>query len=373
MSKLSKIPEPVVDAPVPTKEFFDNYSCDAMIEMKATLQRFVQSNSPVLIQSLTKELSDDKDEADTTMSLLPNNCRLFKKKGDFVFLLLEIPPHNRSVQFDITSDRRLSALHMGGLAVEAVQRLAFPYIVFLVVATSIGFGNYRLAKLYVSYRTKPLSGSKKDMLYFCNLPNCGQATNDNRVLPADPDLEVVGYLNGDMQLGVCMGGGNDAGGNLVELGNTAVDLFWTAPFNGDLDLYFRETGKRDKRVNNINTWATNTAKNPLFVLDVNWMPAIPVGELVPLVAQSYTSDSVEKVVSKRVNAIAQKVYDQVWRETLQNNMENSRLSILLRTSLEKIMKRFATNLGASLAALPQGKTRQIIRTAVSESLRDAIQ
>ena len=252
-----------------------------------------------------------------------------------------------------------------------------PYCVFTIIALQAD-EKYFFQRLYVAYRKSSLTGNRSDMLYLPNMMNVGMGGNvGDRPVGRGHNDERDGFSRSDMDLSVCMGSGyNCAKPSLVELANEALSYFWMVPFNGDLGANFERTTPRDRRVENVATWERNSTDS-LSVLDVNWIPSMPLGEFLSILKTRWNNSgqgkaSVRGPATRSMNSIIGNIYDEVWREIKSRNLDNGRLATALHSQIDNIMKKFAAKLGVGLSSLPHDTVRRQVQIAVAEALRESM-
>jgi hypothetical protein len=174
-------------------------------------------------------------ESGVTTPILPLGCRYFSQKGDRSTFMIEQAPTTRQIEWD------------------GRWKLAFPYVVFVVVFSgqAVSTGECR-----IFYRTSPL-GNGDDRL---NRPNLCNTYQDGRI---------------------CTGDVRVTGETLAQKAESFVSAFWRSRFNGDLSDYnYHPAASKFPQVASLETWQTESVKNPLFPLGISWFEA---GKLIDVI------------------------------------------------------------------------------------------
>jgi len=172
--------------------------------------------------------------------VLPQGTRFHIRKGDYDFLVIEQAPSVRTISVSSGLSRDDNRTHFN---------LAFPYVVFLLV-----FKEERMIQQYTSYRAKPLE-SLEDVLCRPNLSN----------------------MDG---LRMCTGFKGHEVDGLIARTNEVVGHFWTSQFNTDWTDNFERYSSQQETLKSFAIWEENSKKNPLFVLDVDWIQKCSLRELI---------------------------------------------------------------------------------------------
>lgn len=165
--------------------------------------------------------------------LLPKGCIYTQPKRNGNVYVIEQEPRIRTINF-LGSDFRLS----------------FPYVIFIVEVDND-------CNLSVFFRNEPVS-SLHDMLYFPCLPNVsesnGKVCNFSLEEPFESDREMV---------------------------EAHIRSFWSSTFNNDLSTFLSFYRKSEPLLSSFDTWQTMTKKDPMFILDVNFLAYKPIIEALP--------------------------------------------------------------------------------------------
>jgi len=164
--------------------------------------------------------------------ILPTGCRLFQQVGDRSVFVIEQVPQVR---------------HLTWIGMQAgnAWKLAFPYVVFIVVlrGEAVATGECK-----VFYRKSPLGNGDEGLLR-TNLCNVYQ---DGRI---------------------CTGNFRVAGTTTAQKAEGFVSGFWGSAFNADLSDYnFRPAARSIPQVSSLAEWQKASEENPLFVLSASWLP-----------------------------------------------------------------------------------------------------
>ena len=182
-----------------------------------------------------------------TPLMLPDRCRMAYTKGNMTLFLIEQSPQVRTV----TVEKEMLKQHSMDNAASSTKTacrftLAYPYVYFLSV-----FHKEKFSYLEVYFRNKPLT-SAREHLYLAPIPNMFRDDRGENVMCMGSDFE-----NRVKQET-----------NLVRQCELAVSEFWQATFSADLGG--GKPHEIDKRIGSYGKWQDNTAKDPLFILGVNW-------------------------------------------------------------------------------------------------------
>lgn len=200
------------------------------------------------VERLARALAGAVDRA-PCCGVLPSGVRLWIERGGFVGVAIELPPQVRTVRWL----RERSRSPFGSGARYATHRLAFPFIVLLVVfERGCPTG---LHQLY--YRTRPLEADQQ--LLLPKLYN---------VVPR-PGLPC--WLCLDFALALEEHGWP---GWVARLS----DSVFSSPYNRSGEAhegssYWTLQPRLDPRLETAESWAEATKKDPLFPLSVPWMQA----------------------------------------------------------------------------------------------------
>lgn len=174
--------------------------------------------------------------------LLAPGTRFFQTRGDHTVAVVEQPPQIRSVQWVNEAQDGFEP-----------RRLAFPFLVFVFSFEGGELDAYQ--QLY--YRTAPLDGLDAPLLH-ANLLNvtCGSDSPAHWLCLGH---EPVAELAWPAKLAA------------------ALDNFWTAGFNYDLEVPrgsgFTRLRHLDPRVSSVESWEAASRENPSFPLSIDWPEA----------------------------------------------------------------------------------------------------
>ncbi|MDR4468962.1 MAG: hypothetical protein MRJ68_11825 [Nitrospira sp.] len=181
---------------------------------------------------------------------IPPGVRFLIHRLPATLLVLEEPPQVRTVQWLDDNSRE----RFGAAAVYRQVRLAFPYIVIVVVFMQ----GILTTRTQCFYRTAPLGG-RNDQLFIPNLYNV-----DNRE---------------DMPCWLCLRKLEEI--NKVQSWGEKVEAlrrhFWGAAFNCSATLlrqksYWWKMKLLDPRISELDRWQAASTQHPLFPLEVRWTP-----------------------------------------------------------------------------------------------------
>lgn len=190
-----------------------------------------------------------KEKAKESPLILPDGIKLAYTKGHRTVIVIEQKPQTRTVTFDAELVKKASVAKEAKEHNEFGYRfvLAFPYVYFVIV---FDVGKYKYHELY--FRNKPLT-SIREHIYLAPIPN-------------------VFRDKGKDYKPMCMGA--DFGSivreelTVARQSEMVVSDFWQRAFNAELGSGDHES--LDPRIKNYAVWQENSAKNPLFILEVPW-------------------------------------------------------------------------------------------------------
>jgi len=183
---------------------------------------------------------NDWEETNNVLEVVPEGTRLLKTIGDMKLLVVEQKPVVRTVKFEC---------ELGN----GYYRLAFPYVVFLMWLKREQ-GRIYPRSLQVAYGRIPLK-TLASSLYRPNLPNI----DANFVCCVGRDA-VYAPLDRIPQ----------EDWSLSTIGNSIIEGFWGSTFNNDIHDNFYAEARSDERLRNLAAWASESEKDPLFIVNKNW-------------------------------------------------------------------------------------------------------
>lgn len=182
--------------------------------------------------------------------ILPQGCRLFHQGGNITTFVVEQAPQVRSLTWTRESNEN------GNYN----WKLAFPYVIFVIVFSGEAMDTERTR---VFYRTSPLGNGDDNKLLRCNLCNV--------------------YEDGH----TCTGSMRINGATLAQKAESFVSEFWSSRFNSDLSSQnFSPAVNRFPQVASLSVWQTESIKNPLFPLGIQWFEAGQLNDFLPKGGQS---------------------------------------------------------------------------------------
>ena len=190
----------------------------------------------------------------------PAGVRLIDSAGPITVWVYEIPPSVRSLKW-ITDD---SPAKFGKGTTYRNVRIGLPYLVILAAFENGLLSDYNEC----FFRNKPLEDEDDELLYPALL-NCSKFTPPEgkplawictQKLDRTP---IVAERNAKRRMAVGL--------------KSLVQCLLDAGFNYSSEhhegtSWFTESRKVDKRVSTVDRWQEATAKDPLFAVDVPWLP-----------------------------------------------------------------------------------------------------
>ncbi len=188
-------------------------------------------------------------ERTPSCGILPKDVRLWLDRGDATAVVIEVPPHARSVRWLVDGSRADYGPH----ARYAQYFIAFPYVEILLVFRRGVLTGFQ--QLY--YRRAPL-GEDEELL-LPNLYNVARGYGQ-RCWVCLVNLRDVSRLSWPDKV------------------RAVVDHIFTTGWNRSSEVhefnsYFSSTCDIDPRVASLDAWQEATQRNPRFALEVAWKRA----------------------------------------------------------------------------------------------------
>lgn len=293
--------------------------------------------------------------------ILPHGTRFMRQGVRAAAFVIEVPPSVRTLSFKNSDDRTDK------------WSLALPYMYFIPVF-GVEEGANELSALCIACRNKPLA-SPHDMLYCINLPNTYRLSFVPDRYMADgiiPSMKEMTACQGfiDTKRSTPFEPGEDAFGSMV---HETITHFWSSRFTEEIPAVYEHMQKKEKRFKTLAAWQKASKKDPLFVLDVEYPPAICLDKLFDDIMQIH--DDEETQILTQVNDYAGKIHDQVWRE-IQTDETYQKIRVNLNNALlakfNEAMKRFSASLAANLSSINNETMKRHILLAITCALRDAV-
>lgn len=191
--------------------------------------------------------------------IMPDGFKLSYSQGDSTIWAYEIPPRIYSLKW---ISKNSAAKYGRGTKYRTV-RIACPYVVILAVFKKGLMGSHSEC----FFRTKPLKSEHDELLYPALL-NCSKFNEEGNhplswICTQKMDSEFYTIANPAL----CMRAGLKA----------LLSCLWDTGFNFSSESHegnswFSASKHVDKRIATVEAWQQATKKDPLFVLDVPWLP-----------------------------------------------------------------------------------------------------
>ncbi|NLH75105.1 MAG: hypothetical protein GX456_18820 [Verrucomicrobia bacterium] len=215
------------------------------------------------ISTFIKKIAPEKRGTDGVV--LPDGVKSVVNEGDLDIWVYECPPRVHSLLWIAKDSPEMSGL---GAKYRTV-RLALPYVIVLAVFIARGRGQMVLSNNNeVYFRTEPLK-SLNDGLYFPALLNCAKSNSaDSRPLSwlctqnmeipnearsSDKNVSMRAYFRGLLHC----------------LFETGFNLSFE---QHNMRSWYTISSQIDPRLRSVEEWEEATRRDPLFVLDVPWIP-----------------------------------------------------------------------------------------------------
>ncbi len=214
-----------------------------------------------------------RSQMDTGDLLLPDGMKAVRSEGNSTVMVHQSPPRVHKLRW-ITKD---SPARFGTGCTYRDVTISLPYLVVLAVYTRTPEGFTTLSKLNECFFTNKSLSSLNDPLFYPALLNCSKfepperkplswicTQHLDRAFDAEPDSNLR-MRKGFIALMRC----------LLEAG------FNYSSEEHEASSWYTESATVDPRIADIDEWQKATKKDPLFVLDLNWLPTNhSVGEVI---------------------------------------------------------------------------------------------
>ncbi|CAE7860211.1 unnamed protein product [Symbiodinium microadriaticum] len=185
--------------------------------------------------------------------LMPDNTRMYYRKGDTEIVVKELPPQVRLMKFrGALAARSNTSEKLSASAMNEIHHfsLAIPYVVFI-----FKFRNGLFQEVRCAFSDRPLKRLEEQ--------------------PLRPYLSNI-----DTNLSVCLGPSFNKKelikDNIFQQASYVLSNFWQTAYSDEWSTHFWNTRKHfqdnDSRLAGLNAWQEASTENPLFVVeDVNWL------------------------------------------------------------------------------------------------------
>ncbi|MFQ5668116.1 MAG: hypothetical protein ACE5I7_17010 [Candidatus Binatia bacterium] len=214
------------------------------VTLRQGSRTLVAAPLPAVMQELVRST-----QRGPSCGILPRDVRLWYERGDATAMVVEVPPHARSVRWLVEGSR--AAFGRGARYTQYF--IAFPYVELLLVFRRGALTGFQ--QLY--YRRAPL-GEDEELL-LPNLYNVAQGYGQ-RCWVCLANMRDVSRLSWSNKVGAI------------------VDHVFTAGWNRSSEVhegnsYFSSTRGLDARVATLEAWQAATRCDQRFALEVPWKPA----------------------------------------------------------------------------------------------------
>ncbi len=307
-------------------------------------------------------------------SIMPDGVKFFQNNGDTLQFLIEQKPTVRTLKFATELSR--GCTEFAHVKHYNNYRLALPYVVFLIKLGRLSNG-FALMDSYVYYRNESIN-SLDDILYFPNFPNVNWPSNMLHLRHMDifisdrgdfPEIPSSPLSRTGTETRICRGV-EFSGSVFNEISNTsavcqnAIAHFWSSSFNTDYLAYYHCYSRRYREIRSPEFWKLSTEVNPLFPLDLKWVPCVKISDIFADQNQSSNADISQHVTS---------VFDEAWR-TVQNEFMSSTepLDKIFVGEMDKVLQSFSVHLVRNLSVIRDDTVRRTVQLAVSQALSEAV-
>lgn len=291
-----------------------------------------------LMERIWDAFQQFKEASDQSPLVMPDGIKIAYTKGHRTVLVVEQKPQTRTVAFTPKLLTRKVAEQAKDRSENGYRyTLAFPYVYFVLVFDK---GHYKHHELY--FRNKSLT-SPREHIYLAPLPNV--------------------WSDGDKNKTMCMG--NDFNkavakeSTIARQCELAISDFWQRPFSDDLGE--GDYGKIDKRIRNFAEWQKNTEKDPLFILQVNWLKGKTIKGVIEALldnrTQSHELDPVDKTIRYLLENGVAKLTDRV----------NGEINSVKEKHLLKPHDYSALDAGDMVQELVLGHTKKVFESCEKQS------
>lgn len=271
---------------------------------------------------LKHELSDKiwdsfqafKETMDDSPHVFCNGVKFAYTKGSRTVFIIEQQPQVRTVSF---MPEKLLNGRVANNATEITDAgahrytLAFPYVYFVIV-----FDHGSFTQLEVFFRNKSVM-SAREHLYTAPLPNVNFMVSNNPVCMGSDAFHLkVSYQS-----------------SIAKQCEMVVSHFWQRSFNGHLGTGNFE--KVDRRIKTFATWQSESQKDPLFVLNIEW----PNGRTVKSVLDSLFDETIrsgESRVDSHIRSLLTRASDNLTNR-IKNEVANAKREGFKVTELDSMV------------------------------------
>ena len=298
----------------------NRFKQDFQGENEESFERLARQYRAQLVRLFWKSVQKWSKWDDEAPVLMPDNTRLYYRKGNTEILIQEFAPQIRLMKF------------VGSLAKRSHSTASLPPEVMSEIY------HYSLALPYVIFIFKFVKGVYSEVrCMFCDRP-----------LKRLEEVPLRPYLpNIDSNMVVCLGRGFEENersklvkNNLTQQVALILNYFWHTAYSDEWSTHFwnnREHFKNsDKRLFTFEDWQETSVENPLFVVeDVEWLKSTD-DSFGDIIVRMIEGDDVDFQVTE---SIQQEVFDDFLKE----------LSKMTKESLETIENKMLQDMIEPLA------------------------
>lgn len=248
--------------------------------------------------------------------LMPDNTRIYYRKGQSEIVLQEFQPHSRILKFQECLDAESS----GSSSSKAIKSyvLGLPYVVFIFKFTKGMFEEVKCA--------------------FCDRPL--KTLDEKPIAPY--------FSNIDTTLKVCLGSGFDREqllkDQIAQQIAYTLDHFWNACFSDEWSTHYwnakRHFASNEPKLASLENWEKATEEDPLFAVQAPW--------------PQFENDCFGDIICKMLAS-----------ETVDNKIQNEIFDELTNELFEKLKEEFARIFDDIESTLPKKKEEEFAKIVES--------
>jgi hypothetical protein len=356
----------------PHEDVFRKISAALMSPCVEIFEQAISQYRDNFVAQVTSIVQGDQTADDI---LLPEGTRFYRRSDTAALFVIEHKPCVRTLIF--TESEEVNPRVNG---FKQSYRLSLPYLIFVPVFRYYTDTNHHADKPFfsamcVAYRNEPLT-SLNDMLYHPNLPNLGRPNHTDARERDNPNGDVKTF----QEMIMCQGRATMSHyGNAFELEPTNLNdmiaklmaHFWNSNYTGELSAMWTKMKHRDKRFESLATWEKHSKEDPLFVLKVNWVPAIRLSSLIQKTMEHHDANT--SALTERTSSYVGKIHDATWQKLLGNIKSGQKdLAAVFAQRLDDILKRFAANLARSMTVINNDTVRRTVQLAIAQALKESV-
>jgi hypothetical protein len=343
-------------------DLFDSLLQDiSMSALQGQMQKFRSG----FVSGIEEALGQDAKDI-----IMPPGTRLWRRSRRAVCFAVEMPPAVRTLNFTRSEVNDSNITQWS---------LALPYVYFFMVFVAHEDNRHELSSVAVGCRTEPLS-SPDDMLYCLNLPNMYSVYVVPDKIPSQgvvPDLQNMsvcqGYRTHHRNSSNAFKPKPDS---FCDMSQEVIQHFWASRFTAEKALVYNYMKRTNPEFKNLETWQRHSLQDPLFVLGVEYVPAIRLNALFDNAMNLHDKGFNNHQIANNSSRFVDGIYDGVWREVQKDeNYQKVRvdLSQAVLAKFNEAMQRFSKELSKNMSSMSSNEVvKRHVLLAITSALRVAL-